>query len=184
MTAHLESCADCRAELSAWEATTALLALDAEALEPSAHVRERVLAGARESRESREYREDREAVKAQANLSAGEVQAGRAAGAVGVDRTATVAHAGDSVSGSGGAPLSDSKVLAFARPRKSVWASLGSFGAIAATLVGAAFDYFAAGALATKPHAAKRTRTGLRRDAASKGSTRSRARGRSVVNFS
>lgn len=41
---HLESCADCRAELSEWQETTALFALDAERLEPSAQLRDRILA--------------------------------------------------------------------------------------------------------------------------------------------
>ena len=44
LNTHLESCADCRLEMSEWEETTALLALDARPLEPSAQVRERILA--------------------------------------------------------------------------------------------------------------------------------------------
>lgn len=93
LAVHLESCADCRAELSEWEATTALLALDARPIEPPAQLRERILASARENRV------DRESVPA---------------------------------------PASEPKVLEFARPQRNVWASLGSVGAIAATLVCAA----------------------------------------------
>ena len=44
LNTHLESCADCRSEMSEWEETTALLALDARPLEPSAQVRERIFA--------------------------------------------------------------------------------------------------------------------------------------------
>lgn len=44
LNAHLESCADCRAEMNEWEHTAALLALTAKPLEPSARVREQVLA--------------------------------------------------------------------------------------------------------------------------------------------
>lgn len=111
--AHLESCADCRAELSEWEATTGLLALDAKPLEPSAQLRTAILASVREDRED---------------------QAGRTSRELEVNRAATVARGGDSRSAASDA----SKVLAFAQPRKNVWASLGSLGAIAATLVIAA----------------------------------------------
>jgi Anti-sigma-K factor rskA/Putative zinc-finger len=41
---HLESCSDCRAELSQLEDTAALIALDAKPSEPAADVRERILA--------------------------------------------------------------------------------------------------------------------------------------------
>lgn len=44
---HLESCNGCRSELSAWQETAALLALDAKSLEPPALVRERILARVR-----------------------------------------------------------------------------------------------------------------------------------------
>jgi anti-sigma-K factor RskA len=44
---HLESCADCRMEIGEWEDTAALLALDAKPLEPSAQLRERILASVR-----------------------------------------------------------------------------------------------------------------------------------------
>jgi anti-sigma-K factor RskA len=112
LAAHLESCAECRAEFSAWEATTALLALDAEPLEPSAHVRASILAS---------VAEDRAGV------------ASRSSRAVEVDRAATMDQPRDSAS----RPADDSKVLTFERPRKRVWVSLGPVGAIAATLVSA-----------------------------------------------
>jgi anti-sigma-K factor RskA len=93
LNTHLESCADCRLEMSEWEETTALLALDANPLEPSAQIRERILASVRA--------EDREA------------------------------------------RLANDRVRLFAsavspRPPRNVWAALGSFGALAATVVFAA----------------------------------------------
>ncbi|MEP6570546.1 MAG: anti-sigma factor [Acidobacteriota bacterium] len=50
LDAHLESCAECRFELSELEDTSALLALDAEPLEPSAGVRGGILAIVRAER--------------------------------------------------------------------------------------------------------------------------------------
>lgn len=47
LNAHLESCAACRSEMSAWEDAVALVALNANSLEPSPKVRERVLASVR-----------------------------------------------------------------------------------------------------------------------------------------
>ncbi len=47
LAAHLESCAECRTEMSEWEKTAALLAFDSPSLEPSAGVREQVLAAVR-----------------------------------------------------------------------------------------------------------------------------------------
>lgn len=44
---HLEGCADCRREIAEWEETAALLAIDAKPLEPSAQLRERILASVR-----------------------------------------------------------------------------------------------------------------------------------------
>jgi anti-sigma-K factor RskA len=41
---HLESCADCRVELTEWEGVAALLAHEAGPAEPAPHVRERILA--------------------------------------------------------------------------------------------------------------------------------------------
>jgi anti-sigma-K factor RskA len=45
---HLQTCAGCRSEMNAWEETAALMALDAEPVEPSRQVRERILASVRE----------------------------------------------------------------------------------------------------------------------------------------
>ncbi len=42
--AHLETCAECRAEANQWDATAALLAFEATPIEPSPLVRERILA--------------------------------------------------------------------------------------------------------------------------------------------
>jgi anti-sigma-K factor RskA len=54
LSTHLETCADCRSEMNEWENTAALLALDAKLLEPSAQLRERILASVRaEGREAR-----------------------------------------------------------------------------------------------------------------------------------
>lgn len=50
LNSHLETCADCRSEMIAWEATAALIAMDAKPLEPSAAVRERILASVRASK--------------------------------------------------------------------------------------------------------------------------------------
>lgn len=47
LDAHLDSCADCRLEISEWENTAALLALDAQPLEPAPQLRERILASVR-----------------------------------------------------------------------------------------------------------------------------------------
>ncbi len=110
---HLESCADCRAELNAWEATTALLALDAEPVEPSAQLRERVLASVNKDREDRESR------------------AVRVSPEVGANGSRTVSQDSESVSPAAGGP----KVLRFERPPKPFWASLGSIGAIAALFI-------------------------------------------------
>lgn len=100
LDAHLESCADCRSEMSAWQDTAALLALDAKPLEPSSNVREQIVARVRA-----EGRTEQSANDLAEGLAAPKVSQG------------------------------DSKVLAFERPQRDVWASLRSFGAIAATLV-------------------------------------------------
>jgi hypothetical protein len=47
LSAHLESCADCQSEMIELEDTAALLAFEAQPLEPSASVRERILAAVR-----------------------------------------------------------------------------------------------------------------------------------------
>jgi anti-sigma-K factor RskA len=96
LDSHLESCADCRSEVSEWEATAALLALDATPIEPPAELRERILASVHAEGKS--------------------VEAGS-------DRAPYFTLA------------PDSKVLAFERPTKNVWASFGSLGAIAAMLL-------------------------------------------------
>lgn len=47
LSAHVESCVDCRSEMNELENTAALLALDAKPLEPSEKARERILASVR-----------------------------------------------------------------------------------------------------------------------------------------
>jgi len=69
LEAHLENCADCRAELNAWEATTALLALDVEPVEPPARLRASILASAYAYREDREDRSVDKSVRAVATES-------------------------------------------------------------------------------------------------------------------
>jgi len=94
LTSHLEGCSDCQSEMVELTDAAALLASQAEPLEPSMQVRERILASVR-----------------------AEVQAG---------------FRGDRVSPDGS--QRDGNVLAFERPARNVWSSLGSFGALAATL--------------------------------------------------
>jgi len=101
LDSHLEACADCRAEMTAWEDTAALLALDAAPLEPSAQVRERILASVRAS-----------------------------------DPAASLADNQAKPTADSSTPTIN--VLEFEPPRRNVWASLGSFGAIAATIILAA----------------------------------------------
>ena len=100
LNTHLESCADCRAEIIEWEDAAALLALDAKPLEPSAQVRERILA----------------------SVGADSLVSNRV-GSIASARRSTVA------------PQVESNVRLFKLPTRNVWASLGSFGAIAATVV-------------------------------------------------
>src|SRR5882762_4062089 len=104
LDAHLESCADCRLEVSEWESTAALLALDAKPIEPPAELRQRILAS---------------------------VHAEGASEKLTSDQRAVIAGTGDSSSTSS----RQSNVLAFEHPPRNVWASLGSFGAIAAMLL-------------------------------------------------
>lgn len=59
---HLEACADCRSEMNAWEDTVALLALDPGPLEPSASVREQILARVRAEGSAAELAPDRAAI--------------------------------------------------------------------------------------------------------------------------
>ena len=94
LTAHLESCVDCRSEMNEWADTAALLALEAPSLEPPAQVREQILATVRAE--------------------------GRAQSLT----APTPANARQEAA----------KVIAFERPQRDVWASLRSFGAIAAAL--------------------------------------------------
>ena len=100
LISHLESCAECRSEVSEWEDAAALLAFDAEPLEPSAQVRERILAS----------------VGADSLVS---------------NRVGSIASASRSPVAS---PV-ESNVRLFKLPTRNVWASVGSFGAIAATVV-------------------------------------------------
>ncbi|HEV7474324.1 MAG TPA: anti-sigma factor [Pyrinomonadaceae bacterium] len=99
LNTHLESCADCRLEMNEWQVTAALLALDAQPLEPSALLRDRIIATVRAEGRAPDL----------SNESANSIPAE-------VDRKS-------------------SRVLAFERPPRHVWASLRSFGAIAAALV-------------------------------------------------
>ena len=100
LDAHLESCADCRSGISAWQDTAAFIALDAKPIEPSAQLRERILASVRAEGRAQSSPNDRAERLVPPRPSRG-----------------------------------GSKVLAFERPQRDVWASLRSFGAIAATLV-------------------------------------------------
>lgn len=112
LVAHLENCADCRAELNAWEATTALLALEAEPAEPPARLRATILAGLASVHEDREDREDR--------VSRGVISG-----------PATIERDRESVN----VTAPESKVLPFERPQKPIWSSLRSIGAIAALFI-------------------------------------------------
>jgi anti-sigma-K factor RskA len=89
---HLESCADCRLEMNEWQKTAAFLALEAQPLEPSALLRDRILASVRTEVREQSVRVD--AVNRQQN----------------------------------------SRVIPFELPKRDTWASLRSFGAIAAAL--------------------------------------------------
>ena len=93
---HLESCADCQSEMIELESAAALLALEAQPVEPPAYVRERVLAAVR---------------------------------AEGPSATAASDRVSDRVL------KADGKLLAFEHPPRNIWASLGSFGALAAAIV-------------------------------------------------
>jgi anti-sigma-K factor RskA len=59
LEAHLESCADCRTEMDRWQETAAFLALNADALEPSPQVRDRILASVRSSGDNSTVARDR-----------------------------------------------------------------------------------------------------------------------------
>ena len=92
---HLEGCTDCQSEMVELADAAALLASQAEPLEPSTKVRELILASVRD-----------------------EVRAGFR-----IDRV------------SPDVSQRDGNVLAFERPARNVWSSLGSFGTLAATFV-------------------------------------------------
>src|SRR5690348_7438734 len=47
MNQHLSECAECRDELADWESTAAALALNAEPVEPSPQVRDRIMSAVR-----------------------------------------------------------------------------------------------------------------------------------------
>ena len=94
LTSHLEGCSDCQSEMVELADAAALLASQAEPLEPSTKVRERIMASVR-----------------------AEVQAGSRSDRVSPDFSPR-----------------DGNVLAFERPARKIWSSLGSFGALAATL--------------------------------------------------
>lgn len=94
LTTHLEGCFECRSEMLELEDAAALLASQAEPLEPSTKVRQQLLARVR-----------------------AEAQAGSRGDRVSADVSQL-----------------DGNVLAFEPPSRNIWSSLGSFGALAATL--------------------------------------------------
>ena len=93
LNTHLEGCADCQSEMVELADTATLLAFQAEPLEPSTSLRERILASVRNEVRA-EFRSDR--------VSPEVLQR-------------------------------DGNLLAFERPPRNIWSSLGSFGALAAT---------------------------------------------------
>jgi anti-sigma-K factor RskA len=74
LSTHLESCAACRSEMSEWEDTAALLALDAKSLEPSAQVRERILARVRAENRADKFAGNRLGSTASADHASGASQ--------------------------------------------------------------------------------------------------------------
>lgn len=105
LATHLQRCIDCRSEMGAWENTAALLALDAQPLEPRALIREQILQ----------------------RVAAAESQLNNSANAR-LDSSQDVGYYEPS-------SRREDSVIAFQRSPQNVWASLGSFGAIAAALV-------------------------------------------------
>ena len=93
LNTHLEGCADCQSEMVELADTATLLAFQAEPLEPSTNVRERILASVRNEVRA-EFRSDRVSPEVSQR---------------------------------------DGNLLAFERPSRNIWSSLGSFGALAAT---------------------------------------------------
>jgi anti-sigma-K factor RskA len=93
LNTHLEGCADCRSEMVELAESATLLAFQAEPLEPSTNVRERILASVRDEVRA-EFRSDRVSTEVSQR---------------------------------------DGNLLAYERPARNIWSSLGSFGALAAT---------------------------------------------------
>jgi len=93
LNTHLEGCADCQSEMVELADTATLLAFQAEPLEPSTSLRERILASVRNEVRA-EFRSDRVSPEVSQR---------------------------------------DGNLLAFERPPRNIWSSLGSFGALAAT---------------------------------------------------
>ncbi|MGH9872650.1 MAG: anti-sigma factor domain-containing protein [Pyrinomonadaceae bacterium] len=93
LNTHLESCSDCQSEMIELEDAAALLAFEAEPLEPTAYIRERILTSVR------------------------------------AEGRAQSDHVSPDVS------QQEGNILAFERPRRNIWSSLGSFGALAAAVV-------------------------------------------------
>jgi anti-sigma-K factor RskA len=56
---HLLQCAECRRELADWESTAAALALSVPPVEPSAHVRDRIMSAVRSEPRNQESRQSR-----------------------------------------------------------------------------------------------------------------------------
>ena len=56
---HLSDCAECRTELADWESTAAALALSVSPVEPSAHVRDRLMSAVRNERRNQEWTKSR-----------------------------------------------------------------------------------------------------------------------------
>jgi len=94
LNTHLEGCADCQSEMVELADTATLLAFQAEPLEPSTSLRERILASVRNEVRA-EFRSDRVSPEVSQR---------------------------------------DGNLLAFERPPRNIWSSLGSFGALAATV--------------------------------------------------
>jgi anti-sigma-K factor RskA len=104
LAAHLEGCAQCRAELEAWNETAAALVYTAPLVEPSAQVRSRILESI--------HAEDRKPVP----RSTVERDNGKAAN-IAVE-----------------SPRTESNVAPFIKPARRAWSTVSMVGAIAASL--------------------------------------------------
>jgi anti-sigma-K factor RskA len=105
---HLSECAECRSELADWESTAASLALSAPLVEPSPHVRERIMSAVRsEKQESQHERQSQQEARTQQDARARQ----------------------DSRS------QQDPRVVSFRQSRREMWASFGQVGAIAAAFL-------------------------------------------------